>query len=790
VPVDAGLPCDDGNPCSTDDHCDGHGACAATAPAEVCNAVDDDCDGSIDSDACLAVVHRFYNASTGDHMYKTASSAADPGYVLEAYTRFYLYADPVPGTVPVYQLTNGTDHMLSPLATEGSGVGYVEDALLGHMADGASWSAGGLEPTDLCRHFSSGNGDHLVSAVDPVLSTYGYAQEGCGFAVWGWTFERQLHPYCAPSSTCLDTGHAIPVVTHWQGGQQTFLGTEKPNITIADPIGDPANYQMGDCYPIYSVTLPDYEAYIASNYAASMVSDAAAKSFLDRVCTDAEAPARLLPAWDVDAGVTGSELPASNSCQTQIVHGNIVDGSLATVFLPPNWRDDAPAGTYPIVMNSYYDLNTTTFSVSGPFIATLVGQSGLEGRRGAIGVVVNGGGGIAGSGMDAHALHSAAATLSWVADTFHGDRENVVVFGGSRGGYTSLAIASNPDGYDYRVVLAVAMAPPVRLGDHVQLLGPTFPGLLERSAWSVGLADLWKQGWRYPACAGKPHLTGRTGQEAYTYVLTGTTDPDVANSTRSPHSELFLSGLEHAGTQVYLEVTGHDVVVPHHQQRAYLDALRARGIATEAAVLVRQGHRHLTYQDDLGSNHDRYEEVVTDAVMQLTDPGRRLEDPTPSFIIAGRTTYWRVDRESQTTVPLTRTDSAYPFSMEVPYRIVAGQMQPAAFTGEPGTAYQWEIWHDGTLHSDVSGTLPNVGHEVRWFAGPPASATPYTHVLHIQKPGGSWIQVPSTNTPDGGPAELHSIADEPVLTGAQADAQFRCPQLAGYGGNSYGLSEY
>jgi hypothetical protein len=198
----------------------------------------------------------------------------------------------------------------------------------------------------------------------------------------------------------------------------------------------------------------------------------------------------------------------------------------------------------------------------------------------------------------------------------------------------------------------------------------------------------------------------------------------------------------------------------------------------------------LTYQDDLGSNHDRYEEVVTDAVMQLTDPGRRLEDPTPSFIIAGRTTYWRVDRESQTTVPLTRTDSAYPFSMEVPYRIVAGQMQPAAFTGEPGTAYQWEIWHDGTLHSDVSGTLPNVGHEVRWFAGPPASATPYTHVLHIQKPGGSWIQIPSTNTPDGGSAELHSIAGEPVLTGAQADTQFRCPQLAGYGGNSYGLSEY
>jgi hypothetical protein len=79
---------------------------------------------------------------------------------------------------------------------------------------------------------------------------------------------------------------------------------------------------------------------------------------------------------------------------------------------------------------------------------------------------------------------------------------------------------------------------------------------------------------------------------------------------------------------------------------------------------------------------------------------------------------------------------------------------------------------------------------VRWFDGPPASDILYTHALRIRKPGGDWIEISATETPDGGPAELHSIAVEPVLTGAQADALFKPPQLSGYGGNNYGLSEY
>jgi len=154
-------------------------------PAETCNAVDEDCDGVIDTVSCLTEVWRFYHAGTGDHMYKTSQSP-DPGYVLELIS-FKVYTSAVPGTVPLYQRFNGTDHLPTYDANEASPT-YYGTVTLGHVATTGTQSAAGFAGADLCRYFHPGLGDHMlytyISNADLPTVLPGYTREGCGRYVW------------------------------------------------------------------------------------------------------------------------------------------------------------------------------------------------------------------------------------------------------------------------------------------------------------------------------------------------------------------------------------------------------------------------------------------------------------------------------------------------------------------------------------------------------------------------------------------------------------------------------
>jgi len=158
---------------------------ACTPPSETCNAADDDCDGDIDTVSCLVDVWRFYNPGTGDHMYKT-SQIPDAGYQLET-NHFKVYTSAVPGTVPLYQRFNGTDHLPTYDPDEASPT-YFGTVTLGYVATSGSWSAAGYPSADLCRYYYSGNGDHMlytyISNADLPTVLPGWIREGCGRYVW------------------------------------------------------------------------------------------------------------------------------------------------------------------------------------------------------------------------------------------------------------------------------------------------------------------------------------------------------------------------------------------------------------------------------------------------------------------------------------------------------------------------------------------------------------------------------------------------------------------------------
>ncbi len=589
---------------------------------------------------------------------------------------------------------------------------------------------------------------------------------------------------CHASSTpdCSSLSQFLPVVTHWHEGQFQYLGTDQVDMWNPSPMPDQSGYHPGSCYPYYRLGIPDYEHYFADRYSFVVIPNDEADSTLTNACQATGVPVELLPPapWHNNYPVVRD--PESDSCRVQVVHASIVDGSLVTVILPPNWSDAAPEGTYPILMNSFYDQNDSLFHVHGPALMQLVARSGLDGKRGVIGLLTDGSGALASRSFDAMADEQAAEAIAWVARRFHGNPYEVVTFGGSRGGYTAMAIASNPSGHDYRTILAVAVAAPSILGQQAYLASPTYPGMMMVTATDTGLADAWKAGWTYPACAGRPHLTGLSGRAALLYVLTGTSDFSVADADRSLTSPAAVQGLLDAGTQVYLEVTGHDFIVPYHLQVEYGATLIQAGVPVEAHVLLRNGHM---------PRGIHWWTVVQAAAERLVAPGYQPtgpNDPIPDLVTPS-VHYWIIDR--QTAAYQEITPASYPFTFEGPYKVAPGESYPFVFVGQVGTDFTLTITRNGSTVQTISDSLRDSGVKVIWQDSPPGPAGgPYVYNLSIRKPNETWETIPNTNSPSGDRAELYVLDSEPVQDGVAANTTFAPPRPPVAQGTNWGISEY
>ena len=177
--------CDDGDPCTVD----GCGASGCThtpvapgeGPPEVCNGVDDDCDGVVDP-GCGGGTHPIYryqwkSGKDADHAHGLTTEAP-AGYATEGLA-FDLFDGPGAGKVAVYQswCAACTDHMPSTDPTEGA-PDYADPALLGYCSSTQSAEA----PKEIRRLYSAAATDHFLTS-DP--NEWDSAQ-GLGYALeWG-----------------------------------------------------------------------------------------------------------------------------------------------------------------------------------------------------------------------------------------------------------------------------------------------------------------------------------------------------------------------------------------------------------------------------------------------------------------------------------------------------------------------------------------------------------------------------------------------------------------------------
>ena len=160
--------------------------CVATcpsAPAEICNLKDDNCDGNCDDFSnCRVGVNRSVNPATGEHFYTTsATEAVCCGYQLESANFYYLYSAQTGTLVPFYRCALNIGKHFYTTSSNCEGAPGVNEGTLGYIATSAVCGAVALYRT------AHANGDHFFttssSERDYAVST-GYVDEGIAGYVW------------------------------------------------------------------------------------------------------------------------------------------------------------------------------------------------------------------------------------------------------------------------------------------------------------------------------------------------------------------------------------------------------------------------------------------------------------------------------------------------------------------------------------------------------------------------------------------------------------------------------
>lgn len=426
-------------------------------------------------------------------------------------------------------------------------------------------------------------------------------------------------------------------------------------------------------------------------------------------------------------GDVASRLVQGQPC-VQIIHGLEIADSLYTVILPPYWTPSP--NRYPIVVNSQYDINANLFTPGlGSLLPHWIAESGLGGNTGAIGVIWNGGGSVSTATVNNIARHQFASVVDALAGYpgwagVGGDRNRIIMFGGSRGGTATLMIASNPEHRNYRVTYALAASPGTKVGTGSYLISATLPAQLAIGLNQSGFNNAWLPGWTYPA-SGKPSMVGMTADQAFRQLVAGSWDIGTVDWTSSPNSDQFVSGLRDAQTQVVLSMGSHDEYIPYGQAVEYLFKLRAWGVPVEAEIIMRGGH------ETRPGFYDRARLAMLSYVMPGAPVAWRTAETGNGSI-----DYWRINRSNnQAEYFANASQIQFPFTLEVPRVMYGGMRIVMMVTGEPGTYYE--------VHTNVAppivGTIPNgAGNTTSHFAWAEAMTGPggvITYNVLIQKPG-------------------------------------------------------
>ncbi|MEW6214879.1 MAG: T9SS type A sorting domain-containing protein, partial [Nitrospirota bacterium] len=501
--------------------------------------------------------------------------------------------------------------------------------------------------------------------------------------------------------------------------------------------------------------VPSYERYVGENYAIYKIADRYAIWFSDEVLRSTGFPV-------IHRNYPLQSPLLHNVPVFQVIHAWLIateqdKSSLATFLVPPFWPESMPQEGYPVLFSGHYDINSNSFVENGPIIIQVVGEVLNSGKGSALGILWNGGGASGPGTMQRSAYDNAAILFEMARDSLKINPNAIITFGGSRGGFTALAMAANPYHNNYRAVYALAYGPPVKGGEHLQRFQNTcYPRLMHCNDVTTGYSYSWRLGWKDP-------ITGMSGRELYRYNLVGTIDYAYMDSFLFPASPFHLQALKDKGTRVLLSIGTHDAFMPLPLYFKYMDGLQKHEIPVRFEIFYRWGHTvsasipdYLTYCLESILNGDTLNFPIG------TFHYRRLNNDNPN--------------ECEEFFPAYQ-----PIVLEAPKACAKPETVTISIIGDEGLGYDLLLWkiNDSSLEKNQSvlkefiaqrmqGVLPDSKFVVELLASADLDSGYYLYELFFSRDNINWIQIPSEYVPqpgEKGPPILQIFETEPMLSG-------------------------
>ncbi|WP_413569871.1 prolyl oligopeptidase family serine peptidase [Bdellovibrio sp. HCB117] len=400
----------------------------------------------------------------------------------------------------------------------------------------------------------------------------------------GFTTTASLEDSLQSASTSASCNQAVrnfPLPTHWSNTVLDIVegASDTLQINESDPVKTRRIYNYG--------FLPTVNAYVGTSFDLFRMDDNDFNNWAAELCRNNGFPIDLVKPGSYSDWVVAKKSVKSNKQSVQLLYALRKGTSLVNVFLPPEWKSYAAKGTYPILAGGSYDISS---SMRGDTATLVAAQMKLwkEKKKPFIVIQWNGGGGRASITMNPKSRDDFNKIVQDLSENFGADAQRIVTVGGSRGGAAALAVASNPEKNPYRVVATLAGVPVTDIVEYTELMGSTVAMTLGMTEYSLGLMDIWKKNFSYPAA--NNGLTGMNRSQAYLHVVTGNSDANYVRNNLNLNSSRFLNALKAAGTRVHLEISSHDVFIPYVSQLKYAKALEKAGIPTELKVNYLAGH--------------------------------------------------------------------------------------------------------------------------------------------------------------------------------------------------------
>lgn len=555
-----------------------------------------------------------------------------------------------------------------------------------------------------------------------------------------------IHENLVLSQDC-NLAQDLPVPTHWSEKLQKIEAGASGQIQVVNPHPE----DDGEIKYYYNHQfLPTDGSYLGNNFSTLAVSNSEASEWIKKLCSKTKQAFRFFRPNNFN-GINAindiiSHVPQKSGIVV-IVNGLRNSKSMFAIFLPANWQLPSSHSTqntpYPILFNGYYDLNDNIFHLEGESMGNLIAKSAQNSGTGAIGILWNGQGASASRTINPEAWSEFQQIIDLV-QKLGGDPHRILGFGASRGGVTPLQMASNPNPHNYTFRYIDSAVPPAHYGTVTKLTSPTTPLLLFATEWTTGITGSHKKSFIYPDLNNN-NLKGLNGFSAHLKILTNYSNHELADAKHSLGAESFIKSLKNSGTQIFLELASHDIIVPSFDPLWLYHQYVAAGIPIELKYNYLSGH----YSDN-PVRDQRIEKQLQ--IYTHIKPG---EHPK---VINGAKTFYKVNPFNK-KLELAST-SQFLFTLEVPRYISPEMNGLITVTGIPLTIYEIDIkFPDGKVKT-ITGTINSFGYNNYIFnSGDFHIGAHIVDSVRIKKPGMiSWKSLSFSNH-----SFLKKASNEPLI---------------------------